>query len=463
MGGDALLHTAVYKDAEYPCDAKNEVEKINFIQYSINLLGGKDSMFLESNSQKPQDSKKNIESKKGENSQDSKKDSKTTESKKQDSIKTADSKDSKKTIESKTQDSKNPNFIESKLANSQDKNTKNTKQDSKSPQNLCYEFSQMFEPLKDSIKKYDLAFYNQESILGGAKLGLSSYPNFNSPQEFGENMINLGFNLVSLANNHTLDKGEKAVLESVQFWKEKEKKGVITAGSYDSQETRNTPKIHKKNGITFAFLAYTYGTNGIKIPSGKDYLINVYTREMLKKDIESLKNKVDLIIISMHWGVEYVFAPTKEQRDFAQILSELGAHIVIGNHPHVVQPVEFVGDTLVIYSLGNMISAQRGVEKKVGAFVSVNVAKKGGKIVLSDVRADLTYTYHNQNLQDFKVYPFSLLNENILPNYEKIYKDYIKILLDSKDSKVESKGDSKNSINLESKTQSAQKIKVGIF
>lgn len=366
MGGDALLHTAIYKDAEFICDKKDKVNKINFIQYSYNL---------------------------------SENDIKMTES------------------------------IESKK--------------SKSAQ-ICYEFSQMFEPLKDSIKKYDLAFYNQESILGGSMLGLSSYPNFNSPQEFGDAMVNLGFNLISLANNHTLDKGQKAILESIKFWQEKEKKGVIIAGSYDSTEARNASKIYKKNGITFAFLAYTYGTNGIKIPQNKEYLVNVYSIERLKQDINSLKNKVDLIIVSMHWGIEYKFVPSKEQRDLAQMLSDLGVHIVIGTHPHVLQPVEFVGDTLVIYSLGNMLSAQRGVEKKVGALVALNVTKKDGKVVLSDVKADLIYTYHNEKLQDFKVYPFSFLNENILPNYEQIYKDYVKILLDSKE-------------------DSKKQIKIGIF
>lgn len=202
---------------------------------------------------------------------------------------------------------------------------------------ITYNFAKMFAPIAPLIARYDLAFYNQETILGGTELGLSSYPSFNSPQEFGDTMLSLGFNLISLANNHTLDKGERGVRAMLAYWHTKEAESIARAmpitiaGSYTSQEDRDKPRIYEKNGITYALLAYTYGTNGIPIPKGKEYLVNVYTKDMLIRDVKALRDKVDLLLVSMHWGIEYDFAPSKEQREFAALLASLGVDIVIGN------------------------------------------------------------------------------------------------------------------------------------
>ncbi len=296
-------------------------------------------------------------------------------------------------------------------------------------ENGSYDFSKMLTAL-EIAKKYDLDFYNQETILGGTKLGLSTYPAFNSPQEFGDNMLSLGFNLVSLANNHTLDRGEKAVLSSLEFWRGK---NALTAGSYGSFNERNQVQILKKNGITYALLAYTYGTNGIPLPKGKEYLVNVYTKEMLRKDIAAVREKVDFLMVSMHWGIEYDFAPSAEQKQYAKLLSELGVDLVIGTHPHVVQPAEWIGDTLVYYSLGNLISGQRGTNKRIGMLGSVEITKvKDGKVKLSNPRAELIYTYYNAQFKNFKLMWFSELNNTILQNYKSIYKEYMNIITQGK-------------------------------
>ncbi len=290
-----------------------------------------------------------------------------------------------------------------------------------------YNFNKMFIHIAPIIAQYDLAFYNQETILGGKEMGLSSYPTFNSPQEFGDCMVNMGFNLVSLANNHTLDRGEQAIINSLTYW---QNQSVLTAGSYRSFEDRNTPRIYKKNGITYALLAYTYGTNGIAIPKGKEYLVNVYTKTMLANDIANIRDKVDLLIVSMHWGDEYVFQPNAEQQDLAHYLAELGVNIVIGNHPHVVQPIEWINNTLVIYALGNMISAQRGLQKRIGMLAGIKVKKdsQNGQISLHDLHANLIYTYYNNKIKDFQIYPFTKLNDTILPNYKQIYHDYLQVV-----------------------------------
>lgn len=288
-----------------------------------------------------------------------------------------------------------------------------------------YDFKPMLEYIKPIVSKYDLAYYNQETIIGGKALGLSTYPTFNSPEEIGEDMLDAGFNLVSLANNHSYDKGIKAITNSVNFWKEKD---VVTSGMYTSEEDRDNIEIHEINNITYAFLSYTTLLNGFVLPKGQDYLVNMYDKDKVKEDIESIRDKVDVVMVAMHWGVEYTHTPTKEEKEIAQYLSDLGVDIVIGSHPHVVQPIDYVGDTLVIYSLGNFLSSQIGEEKRVGLMASLNINKtvlNGETIITIDnLDYELLYTYYNSSRKDFKVIPFSQLNNKLLNNYESIREKY---------------------------------------
>lgn len=290
-----------------------------------------------------------------------------------------------------------------------------------------YSFSKMFTEVEDLIKGHDLAFYNQESNIGGKELGLSAYPRFNSPEEIGDAMVDLGFNLVSLSNNHTMDKGEKGVINSVNYWKTKS--GVYYTGQALSWEERESNiKILEKNGIKYAFFAYTTVTNGLLPPTGKEYLTNIYSEEKVKADIEKVKDKVDLIIVSMHWGEEYTTYPNTSQKNIAKYLSSLGVDLVIGNHAHSIQPVEMIDDTLVFYALGNFISAQDTKDKQTGALVSLKITKQlDGKIVFSDIKADLIYAYFKGS-RNFKVYPYSKLDNNLLNNYETYYNKYKAVL-----------------------------------
>ena len=293
-----------------------------------------------------------------------------------------------------------------------------------------YDFSSQLEYIKPIIQNYDLAFYNQESILGGTELGLSDYPTFNSPQEFGDSMIDAGFNLVSLANNHTLDRGEKAVLNSCNYWKNKD---VLTAGSYSSKEEAEEIKIKEKNGIKYTLLAYTYGTNGIKVKEGKEYLVNLYSDEKAKADIEKVRDKVDLLMVSMHWGTEYKTEPTETQKKQAEYLSSLGVDIIIGTHPHIIEPITYINDTLVIYSLGNFISAQstnNDYNTMVELMTSVDIIKeeKDGQttIKLDNLNNELLYNYYQKGSKwtNFKVIPFSMMNETYNKDYQRLYEKY---------------------------------------
>lgn len=298
--------------------------------------------------------------------------------------------------------------------------------------NGTYDFSKQLELIKPISSNYDLAFYNQETVLGGTELGLSDYPTFNSPQEFGDNMIDSGFNIVNLATNHTMDRGEKAILKSCEYWNSKKDK-VLSAGSYCSFDERDEIKIKEVNGIKYTMLSYTYGTNGIAVPSGKEYLVNLYSDEQAKKDIEAVRDKVDVLLVSMHWGVEYQSEPTAEQKREAEYLASLGVDIIIGTHPHVIQPVTYIDNTLVIYSLGNFISAQDtdgDYNCMVELMSSVDIVKetkgKESKVRLENFNNELLYNYFTKSSRwyNFKVVPFSQMNSQYNSDYKRLYDKY---------------------------------------
>ena len=296
-----------------------------------------------------------------------------------------------------------------------------------------YDFKPMLANLKPIISKYDLAYYNQETILGGKELGYSSYPMFNSPNEVGDAFIDAGFDLVSLATNHTMDKREIGVLNSVKYWKSN--KNVVTSGQWDSWDERNKVRIYEKNNIKYAFFSYTTWTNGLNPPAGKEYLTNIYSDEKAKEDIEKVRDKVDVVLVAMHWGTEYSLGVSYDQEKIANYLSELGVDVIIGAHPHVVEPVEFINDgkTFVIYSLGNFISDQDGTERLTGLMSEITIKKHIDEednvtISLDNPRCELVYTYAtrrpNSYNKNFRLYSYAKLNDNLLPNYQSYYDKY---------------------------------------
>lgn len=297
-----------------------------------------------------------------------------------------------------------------------------------------YDFRHIFEYIRPVVKNHDLAFYNQETIIGGNHLELSSYPCFNTPHQFADLMVEMGFNIVSLANNHSLDKGEVGIINSNNYWQTKD---VLTAGTYLSDDDKFKDNIKIKNDISYSLLSYTTNTNGLKVPSGKEYLLNIFDYDKVSSDIERIRDKVDLLIVSMHWGEEYTNTPTANQKEIAQFLSSLGVDIVIGHHPHVIQPIEYLDGTLVFYSLGNFISAQIGVDRLTGLMASlkVNKTENDGLVTInfSDLEATFLYTYY-RNWANFKLIPFDQLTTDVLANYEEVYNKYNKIVTSMEDS-----------------------------
>lgn len=301
-----------------------------------------------------------------------------------------------------------------------------------------YDFTPMLSAIKPISTKYDLAYYNQETILGGKDLGYSNYPRFNSPQEVGDAFVDAGFNLVSLATNHTMDKGEQGVLNSVAYWKTKS--GVVSSGQWSSDEERNQSiaTIHEVNNIKYAFISYTIWTNGLNTPTEKEYLNNLYSEEKAKADIEAVRDKVDFVIVAMHWGTEYSFKVDAKQEEIANYLSSLGVDLIIGAHPHVIQTVEYINNkkTFVVYSLGNFISDQNDVDNFTGLAFEVTLKKHvdvDDKVTNSVVepKAELVYTTTTKVRgvnHNFKVVPYPNLTDNELKNHLSYYDSYKSIV-----------------------------------
>lgn len=317
-----------------------------------------------------------------------------------------------------------------------------------------WNFSHQFDLVRDIISEYDLAFYNQESVISGND---DYYPTggglyFNTPKAYGDAAVEAGFNLVSLANNHSMDVGTNGVLGSVNYWKSKE--GIIFDGMTDSEEMKMdyTRLIGETNNISYAFLAYTTSTNGNAVPSSKKYLVNTYSEEKVKQDIAAVRDKVDIVIVSMHWGIEYILEPNKEEKQIANFLANEGVDIVIGNHAHCIQPIEKINNTVVFYALGNMMSnqgyltaknpGQYGQKVTIGAFGTLDITKtitKDGetKIELDNIGAELLYTHSKAPATGpYKIVPFSKMTNDYLTiatseyrnNPEKLYNDYKAVL-----------------------------------
>jgi len=265
-----------------------------------------------------------------------------------------------------------------------------------------------YAPIRSLIQSADIAFINQETPLGGAEFGFSGWPLFNSPQELGLALIETGFNVVNHANNHALDMRERGLVATMDFWDSHPE--VIYLGVHQSQERRDAPAVINANGVRVGFLAYTYGTNGIPVPRNRPYIVSLIDLEIMEAEISALRPLVDFLAVSMHWGYEYVHSPNAEQRRLAAFLAELNVDLVIGHHPHVLQPMEFLprgdgGRTLVAYSLGNFISAQHDNNTLLGGLLYVEVQKKDGRVSIERAGIIPVVTHYEAGFVNFRVYP----------------------------------------------------------
>lgn len=291
-----------------------------------------------------------------------------------------------------------------------------------------YNFKPMFEPIKSQLQKPDILLANQETVLGGVEIGLSSYPMFNSPQEVGDALIDAGVDIVSTANNHSLDKGEKGIQSSIVYY---EKVGLPYVGFFKSKEDQEKLRILNKNGVKLAFLSYSYGTNGIPVPKGKDYLVNLIDKEKMSSEIHKARKAADVVVMSIHWGNEYQRYPSDQQEQLGQFLVEEGVDIVFGHHPHVLQPMKMVKtqdnrNAFIIYSLGNFISGQMRDYKDIGGIATIeitkNISQNGTKVDISNPKFEPTYV-SSKHLRQYRVVPLQNAGSYGLKNAPKQYEE----------------------------------------
>ena len=288
-----------------------------------------------------------------------------------------------------------------------------------------YDFSPMFKNIKQYFDNATVAVGNLETTLAGEDRGYSGYPTFNSPDELALDLKELGIDILTTANNHCIDKGYTGLERTLNVLDEY---GIAHTGTSRSEEEQNTILMKDLNGIKTAFLCFTYGTNGIPIPSGKEYSVNLIDKDLIKEQLDKAKEEgAELICVSMHWGAEYRLKPTQEQEDLAEFLIKNGADVILGNHAHVPEPMEMKTVTLddgttregfVIYSMGNFFSAQTDNYTRDTLILNVEVRKDGktGKITIDKATYTPVYVYDNgQNAKD----RYELLDvEQVIKDYE---------------------------------------------
>ena len=297
------------------------------------------------------------------------------------------------------------------------------------------------------VKKYfdddDLSVGNMEVVIGNDQMKVSgdNY-NFCAPHYIGELVASLDMQVLSTANNHTFDRGIEGINSTLDFF---DSTDIVTVGTYHSQQDRETPRIVEKNGIKFGFLAYTLSTNQI-VPQQYRNLVGLYRNPETRKvtdeyktlvanEISALRPQVDVLIVMMHWGIEFTFEPNSEQKEMAKFLNEHGADIVYGSHSHSVQPVEIIGSdhkTLVYYSLGNFASQDDDIARtpkgqetfdnayQVGLLSQFKVKLDNGKVDFSDITNHLIVNHLNYDMKKFVLVPFEQYDEF----YEKTHYRY---------------------------------------
>ncbi len=275
-----------------------------------------------------------------------------------------------------------------------------------------WNYDHVYAPVKDEIEGADLAVINQETIFIKDRNKISAYPRFGSPPEIGTSLVNMGFDVILHASNHTVDKGREGVWDTLNFWKE-EHPEITVLGINESEEEQNTIDVVECNGIRFAMLNYTYGLNGLPMPEGEPFLVNLLDKEKVAADIAKAKECSDMIIAFCHMGDEYVYEPSIYARDWVEFLLEQGVDISINAHPHVVEPYEVLiredgHEMLVYYSLGNFVSTQDRVPRLLGGMAKVTIQmtvdKEEKYFSITDYTLEPLVAHWNYRTMEFGVY-----------------------------------------------------------
>lgn len=280
-----------------------------------------------------------------------------------------------------------------------------------------YDFLPLYENVASMIAEADFAYINQETPMAGEAYGYSGWPCFNSPQQLGIDLAEIGFNIISVANNHILDKGESGYKSTLDFWHTQPV--TMIGGFYNAEDMANIRTV-EKDGVTIALLSYTYGddpnglylgTNGIRLPWNSEMVVPYTTDELLLSDLARAEEIADFTIVSIHWGLEGSQSIIPEQERLAQLIADNGAEVILGSHSHTLQPLTWIKsqttgkDVLCIYSLGNFVNGQKGLLNMVGGLLSFHIKGDGEDgLCVTDVLFNPTVNYYGADWMNTKLY-----------------------------------------------------------
>ena len=294
-----------------------------------------------------------------------------------------------------------------------------------------YDFSYVFDNISSYTKTADICIGNLETSFAGEDRGYSNYPTFNSPDSLADSLKSIGVDVLSTAGNHSLDMGFSGLSRTIDVL---DKADISHLGTYKTQEDQDKVLIKYVKGVKIAFIDYTYGTNGISVPSDKKFCINLIDKDLIKKHIETAKNQnADMIVACMHWGTEYQTKQNSEQEELADFLFQNGVNVIIGNHPHVIQPMEkrtvtledgSTRDGFVVYALGNFICDQNAVNTRDSIILNLKITKHtDGSITIDNYDYVPIYMYKDTSVSKHKMKILDI-NKTIY-NYENNLDDSI--------------------------------------
>lgn len=291
----------------------------------------------------------------------------------------------------------------------------------------AYNFHYCYQNVADTIADADLAFINQETVICGGEYEISgSNLNFCSPDELGDELIDLGFDIINMANNHVLDKGSDGMRACLDYWDRQVSAhpGLLVLGAYRDAADRDDYRITEVNGIKVGVLGYTEHTNGYSLPADSEMEIP-YTsdRELMQRQIGELKEQADCVVVSAHWGVEDTHVVTDAVKSLAQDLIDWGADVIIGTGPHTLQTMEYLTrpdgtQGFVYYSLGNFISGQTDSFNMVGGMAEFDIVRKDGVVTIEAPGLMPVITqYDDGNLSNVRVYPYNMYTDELVAQH----------------------------------------------
>lgn len=279
-----------------------------------------------------------------------------------------------------------------------------------------YDFTYAYKNVFDIINKADIATVNQETVLSNLHEP-SGYPMFNTPQEMGNYLNTMGFDVVNHATNHVLDRGVSGIKSTLDYWNKNQQMKVV--GIYKDKTDYENIRVIEKSGVKFSFLGMTESLNGIPYPKNTEIIVGRTNEQEIKEQIQKAKTISDVVVVNVHWGSEYTHKENDFQISLAKKMANWGADLIIGHHPHVIEPVEYINRddgtrAVVAYSLGNFISSQDRAATMLGGMLETEFTKnEDGKIAITNVKFNPVVNHYDQGRKNIRLYPLDMYTKEL--------------------------------------------------